>query len=107
MLETHHKTVFKIKLTFILLITFFLKSNLYCQSLDRIKEVDTLYIYFDKKKKKSRTKQALSNEKSDFFKNYIVYSFNPDPLNTIYFNSNTYKDTDNMRKGIKNDERVE
>lgn len=108
MLETHHKTVFKIKITFILLIAFFLKcNNLYCQSLGRIKEVDTVYVFFDKSITNTHKEYQANPQKSLFYENYITYSFNTIKRNAIFFLSNTYKNTDNMREGIKNDERIE
>ncbi|WP_159780267.1 hypothetical protein [Flavobacterium sp. 9AF] len=90
-----------------LLITFLLKSNLYCQSLDRIKEVDTVYVFFDKSITNTHKEYQANPQKSIFYENYITYSFNIIKRNAIFFLSNTYKNTDNMREGIKNDERIE
>jgi len=44
------------------------------------------------------------NKDIEFYKNYITYKFEfKRPSNTIFFTSNTYKNTDNMTKNIKND----
>ncbi|WP_445457228.1 hypothetical protein [Flavobacterium sp. HNIBRBA15423] len=87
-------------------ITFFSISILNSQSLEAVKKADTLYIYFDKEHKNT-VKYHDANKHIDFYKNYVTYGFNPHPSSIILFNSNTYKDYDNMRKGIKNDERIE
>ena len=106
MQKIHRKTVNRRKTILVCFITFFSISILNSQSLEGIKRADTLYIYFDKEHKNT-VKYHDANKHIDFYKNFITYEFNPHPSNIIFFNSNTYKDTDNMRKGIKNDERVE
>ena len=78
----------------------------YSQTLESIKNADTLYIYFDKEHKNT-VKYHNANKHIDFYKNFIAYEFNPHPSSIIHFNSNTYKDYDNLEKDIKNDERIE
>ncbi|WP_445457227.1 hypothetical protein [Flavobacterium sp. HNIBRBA15423] len=107
MQEIHHKIANKTKIFIILFIILFSKGIIYSQSLDQIKNVDTVYIYFDKNKKHSIREDSSVNEKSEFYKNYVMYRFNPDPMNIISFASNTYKNFDDLRKGVKNDERLE
>lgn len=104
MRKIHLKTVNKHKVVFIIIMAILFKSNLYCQKLDSLKKTDTIYIYFDINKKNSIKDKSFINEQSEFYKNYIMYRFNPSHLNTISFTSNTYKDTDNMINNIKNDE---
>ena len=106
MLELHQKISNKIKIILILFIIFLSNGIVYSQSIEKIKNVDTVYIYFDKANKNT-LKYYDGNKHVDFFKNCIYYQFNTNQLNTIVFISNIYKDTDNMRKGIKNDERIE
>jgi hypothetical protein len=85
---------------------FFFKNTIYCQSLESIKTADTIYIYFDKACKNTN-KYPNGNKKLEFYKNYMIYEFNPNPLSIILFTSNTYKDFDDLERGIKNDERIE
>ena len=101
------KTVNKIKIFLILFIIFLSNGIVYSQSIEKIKNVDTVYVFFDKNKKNTIRDITMDNEQSEFYKNYVMYRFNPDPMNIISFASNTYKDFDNMRNGIKNDERIE
>ncbi|UOX33694.1 hypothetical protein LXD69_16875 [Flavobacterium sediminilitoris] len=107
MRKIHHKIANKTKIILILFIILFFKGAIYSQSLDEIKKTDTIYIYIDRNKKYSIREETFGNEKSEFYKNYIMYRFNPDPMNIISFSSNTYKNRDNIKKGIKNDERIE
>ena len=106
MQEHHQKTVNRMKIVLIICITFFVKNIIYCQSFESIKKVDTVFIFFDKKNKNA-LKYPDGNKHIDFYKNCIYYQFNTNQLNTIVFISNIYKDTDKMREGIKNDERIE
>ncbi len=97
------------KLNFCLLIffIFFSKNISFSQTLEEIKKNDTIYIYFDIDIKNTIKKNAVSTGKSIFYENFITYEFNTNFMNTIIFISNTYKNRDDIRKGIKNDERIE
>ena len=103
MQKIHLKTVNRMKIILIFCITFFSINITYSQSLESLKKIDTVYIYFDKANKKT-LKYPDANKHIEFYKNYVTYRFEFNrPSNTIFFDSNTYKNTDNMRKGIKND----
>ncbi|UOX33696.1 hypothetical protein LXD69_16885 [Flavobacterium sediminilitoris] len=105
--EIHQKIASKIKKIVVFLFILSFKSSLFSQSFESIKRSDTIYIYFDKDKKNSSREKAITTEKSEFYENYLTYKFDPDPTNTILFISNKYKNRDNIKKGIKNDERIE
>ena len=107
MQKHHHKTVNKMKVVLIFCIAYFSLNKIYCQSLESIKKIDTIYIYFDISKEGSTKEHQINTQKAVFYENYITYRFIPNNMNTIFFLSNTYKNFDNMRKGIKNDERIE
>ncbi|WP_445457224.1 hypothetical protein [Flavobacterium sp. HNIBRBA15423] len=105
--EIHQKIVSKTKTLVVFLFILSFKSSLFSQSFESIKRSDTIYVYFDKDKKKSNREKAITTEKSEFYENYLTYKFDPDPTNTILFISNKYKDRDDLKEGIKNDERIE
>jgi hypothetical protein len=104
--KIHQKTVYRMKVVLLFCIIFFFKNTIYCQSLESIKTADTIYIYFDKESK-DVIKYSNANKHIEFYKNQIIYEFNPSSLNTIFLISNTYKNSDDVEKGIKNDERIE
>ena len=87
----------KIKLFFLFLIA----SNSFSQTLDEIKNLDTIYIYF-KNSSDLEKKETYKNMKVERF-NRMCYKFSLDFYNTIFFNSSEYKDYDSYEKGIKND----
>ncbi|WP_445456121.1 hypothetical protein [Flavobacterium sp. HNIBRBA15423] len=91
------------KIILIFCITFFSINITYSQSLESLKKTDTIYVYFNKTHKNT-LKYSDANKHVEFYKNCITYEFNSNQLNTIFFISNTYKNYDNMEKGIKNDE---
>ena len=101
------KIVNKIKTIIILLILSVGNNIMYCQTLESIKGTDTVYIYFDSQLKHTSKERQVNTQKSVFYENYFTYRFNTNSMNTILFLSNTYKDYDDMREGIKNDERIE
>ena len=107
MLKVHQKAVNKTQLFLVFIFIWVFSSNIYSQNIEDIKKADTVYIYIDKTNKKTRKYLDGNRHKSVFFKNYITYEFNPNKINTIFFVSNTYRDFDDVEKGIKNDERIE
>ena len=104
--EIHQKIASKTKTLVVFLFILSFKSSLFSQSFESIKRSDTIYVYFDKDKKNSNREKAITTEKSEFYENYLTYKFDPDPTNTILFISNKYKDRDDLKEGIKNDERI-
>ncbi|WP_445456123.1 hypothetical protein [Flavobacterium sp. HNIBRBA15423] len=80
---------------------------IYSQSTEKIKSVDTVYLFIDKIKKNVRVYPDPNRNKSIFLQNCIIYELNTNQKHTILFVSNTYKNTDDFEKGIKNDERIE
>ena len=108
MLMNHQKTANKKQINTILIILCILlfKIDLFSQSLEKIKESDTIYIFMDLNKKYS-IRDKNFNKDSEYEKNRITYIFSIDHYNTVMFTSNTYKDRDSYREGIKNDERME
>ncbi|WP_445457226.1 hypothetical protein [Flavobacterium sp. HNIBRBA15423] len=107
MRKVHQKVVNKTQLFLAFIFILIYSSNIYSQNVEDIKKVDTIYIYIDKTNKKIRRYPDANRHKSVFFKNYITYEFNPNKINTIFFVSNTYKDFDDVEKGIITDERIE
>lgn len=107
MLELHQKISNKIKIILILFIIFISNGIVYSQSIEKIKNVDTVYLFIDKIKKNVRVYPDPNRNKSVFLQNCIIYELNTNQKNTILFVSNTYKNTDDFEKGIKNDERIE
>ena len=67
MLETHHKTVNKINIILILFIIFLSNGIVYSQSLDRIKQVDTIYVFFDKSITNTHKEYQSNPQKSIFY----------------------------------------
>lgn len=84
----------------------FINLSINSQSIDKIKEKDTIYIYIDLKEEYTGKFKRFNNN-SEFDKNFIAYKFELNHANTIHFISNTYKNSDNFVRGIKNDERIE
>lgn len=94
------KAVNKIKIIILFLI-FYLPS--FSQNLESIKNLDTVYIYFNYGKYETKSKFTHSKEEKNFFKNMLTYEFSLDFYNTVNFRYNDYKDFDAYEKGIKVD----
>lgn len=104
MQKIHQMIVNKLKFCLLVFFIFFTISISFSQNLEEIKRNDTIYVYFNVNIKNTIKKKSINTGESVFFKNYITYEFNSNFINTIIFISNTYKNRDNIKKGIKNDE---
>ena len=82
----------------------FISISSFSQNLESIKDLDTVYIYFNYGKYEKyghiKKKENISNK---FRENYTTYAFSLDNYNIIYFYYNDYKDFDDYEKGIKAD----
>jgi hypothetical protein len=92
--------------TIIFFLIFFLSHFFYGQTLQSIKEIDTIFIYFDHGKYQKKIEIKNSKINSEYTKNMIFYKFKIDEINEIKFVYNDYKDFDSYEKGLKTDVKI-
>lgn len=100
MLKIQIQTANKLKILFFILVSL----NSFSQSLNEIKDKDTIFIYF-KNESKYEKKEIYDQMKVKRF-NRISYLFIKDNYNTIFFDSREFKDYDSYINGIKNDVKI-
>jgi hypothetical protein len=95
------KTVNKITQTLFILISL----NCFSQKVERIKQSDTIYIYFKNESKFEKKYKGIES-KSKFYENHLFYSFGVDSYNTLIFTYNDYMDSDKYSDGVKTDIKI-
>ena len=91
---------------FKLIVLLFFSHFVFSQNLESLKELDTIYVYFNYGKYEYKTDYSKIEKVNEFWKEVKRYIFELDTSNSVIFNYNKYKDFDSYFKNIITDVKI-
>lgn len=91
---------------FKLIVLIFFSHFAFSQNLESLKELDTIYVYFNYGEYEHKTDYSKIEKITEFSKSVKRYRYELDKSNCVIFNYNKYKDFDSYFKNIITDVKI-